>query len=310
MNLNKFLIHAGFLLFTFLVIYIGNAPIAVFLGVIFSFCFKPATDFISIRVTTKPLQIGIVILGSTISLGYIMDINSTYILWISLFVLFSFIGGLIIGRLLNLSTNMTILLSSGAAICGGTAMAAVAPIIKAKPQELIVSLTIVFMLNALALVFFPFIASYLEMGNAEFGAFSALAIHDTSSVIGAALQYSPESVDTASVLKLGRTLWLIPLLFILNYKFNSDVKGAAYPKFIIFFVLAVLLNTLFNFGSDLEALLKIISKAFLMTGLFCIGTQTTLIDIKALEIKPFALALSLWFLAIPTAYLIISNISL
>ena len=74
--------------------------------------------------------------------------------------------------------------------------------------------------------------------------------------------------------------------------------------------MAVLLNTLFNFGSDLEALLKIISKAFLMTGLFCIGTQTTLIDIKALEIKPFALALSLWFLAIPTAYLIISNISL
>jgi len=205
---------------------------------------------------------------------------------------------------------MTILLSSGAAICGGTAMVAVAPIIKAKPSELIVSLTIVFMLNAIAIVFFPMIATYLQMGNAEFGAFAALSIHDTSSVVGAAIQYSPESVEMASVLKLGRTLWLIPLLFVLNYKFNKDIGSSSYPKFIIFFVMAIILNTIFNFSYETQLMLGVISKAFLMMGLFCIGTQTSLIDLKSIELKPFALSLSLWILAIPTAYLIINSVSI
>ena len=303
-------INVGFVLFLVAVTYISNAPLAIFLGIIFSLYFKPDINFISRKVSTIPLQIGIVILGSTLNIAYILDINPTYIVWISLFVFFSFFGGLFIGRCLKLNPNMTILLSSGAAICGGTAMVAVAPIIKAKPSELIVSLTIVFMLNAIAIVFFPLIASYLQMGNAEFGAFVALAIHDTSSVVGAAVQYSPESVEMASVLKLGRTLWLIPLLLVLNYKFNNDMRGAAYPKFIVFFVMAIILNTVFNFSYDTQLILGVISKAFLMAGLFCIGTQTTLIDLKSIEMKPFALSLSLWILAIPTAYLIISNVSL
>jgi len=302
--------NIAFVLFVVIVAVVGNAPLAIFLGIIFSLYFKPDINFISRKVSTTPLQIGIVILGTTINLSFILDINPIYIVLISLFVLFSFFGGLIIGRVLKLNSNMTILLSSGAAICGGTAMVAVAPIIKAKPSELIVSLTIVFMLNAIAIVFFPMIATYLQMGNEEFGAFAALAIHDTSSVVGAAIQYSPESVEMASVLKLGRTLWLIPLLFVLNYKFNKDIGSSSYPKFIIFFVMAIILNTIFNFSYETQLMLGVISKAFLMAGLFCIGTQTSLIDLKSIELRPFALSLSLWILAIPTAYLIINIVSL
>ena len=304
------MINIAFVFFIVIVAIIGNAPFAIFLGIIFSIYFKPDINFISRKVSTIPLQIGIVILGTTINLSFILNINPVYIVWISLFVLFSFFGGLIIGRVLKLNSNMTILLSSGAAICGGTAMVAVAPIIKAKPSELIVSLTIVFMLNAIAIVFFPMIATYLQMGNEEFGAFAALAIHDTSSVVGAAIQYSPESVEMASVLKLGRTLWLIPLLFVLNYKFNKNIGSSSYPKFIIFFVMAIILNTIFNFSYETQLMFGITSKAFLMAGLFCIGTQTTLIDLKSLELRPFALSLSLWILAIPTAYLIINSVSL
>ena len=304
------IMNIAFVLFIVIVAIVGNAPLAIFLGIIFSLYFKPDINFISRKVSTTPLQIGIVILGSTINLSFILDINPIYIVLISLFVLFSFFGGLIIGRVLKLNSNMTILLSSGAAICGGTAMVAVAPIIKAKPSELIVSLTIVFMLNAIAIVFFPMIATYLQMGNAEFGAFAALAIHDTSSVVGAAIQYSPESVEMASVLKLGRTLWLIPLLFVLNYKFNKDIGSSSYPKFIIFFVMAIILNTIFNFSYETQLMLGVISKAFLMVGLFCIGTQTSLIDLKSIELKPFALSLSLWILAIPTAYLIINSVGI
>ena len=279
------IMNIAFVLFIVIVAVVGNAPLAIFLGIIFSLYFKPDINFISRKVSTTPLQIGIVILGSTINLSFILDINPIYIVLISLFVFFSFIGGLIIGRVLKLNSNMTILLSSGAAICGGTAMVAVAPIIKAKPSELIVSLTIVFMLNAIAIVFFPMIATYLQMGNEEFGAFAALAIHDTSSVVGAAIQYSPESVEMASVLKLGRTLWLIPLLFVLNYKFNKDIGSSSYPKFIIFFVMAIILNTIFNFSYETQLMLGVISKAFLMAGLFCIGTQTSLIDLKSIELS-------------------------
>jgi uncharacterized integral membrane protein (TIGR00698 family) len=304
------IMNIAVVLFIVMVAVVGNAPLSIFLGIIFSLYFKPDINFISRKVSTTPLQIGIVILGTTINLSFILDINPIYIVLISLFVLFSFFGGLIIGRVLKLNSNMTILLSSGAAICGGTAMVAVAPIIKAKPSELIVSLTIVFMLNAIAIVFFPMIATYLQMGNEEFGAFAALAIHDTSSVVGAAIQYSPESVEMASVLKLGRTLWLIPLLFVLNYKFNKDIGSSSYPKFIIFFVMAIILNTIFNFSYETQLMLGVISKAFLMVGLFCIGTQTSLIDLKSIELKPFALSLSLWILAIPTAYLIINSVSI
>ena len=304
------MINIAFVFLIVIVAIIGNAPFAIFLGIIFSIYFKPDINFISRKVSTIPLQIGIVILGTTINLSFILNINPIYIVWISLFVLFSFFGGLIIGRVLKLNSNMTILLSSGAAICGGTAMVAVAPIIKAKPSELIVSLTIVFMLNAIAIVFFPMIATYLQMGNEEFGAFAALAIHDTSSVVGAAIQYSPESVEMASVLKLGRTLWLIPLLFVLNYKFNKNIGSSSYPKFIVFFVMAIIFNTIFNFSYGTQLMLGVTSKAFLMAGLFCIGTQTTLIDLKSLELRPFALSLSLWILAIPTAYLIINSVSL
>ena len=304
------MINIAFVFLIVIVAIIGNAPFAIFLGIIFSIYFKPDINFISRKVSTIPLQIGIVILGTTINLSFILNINPVYIVLISLFVFFSFIGGLIIGRVLKLNSNMTILLSSGAAICGGTAMVAVAPIIKAKPSELIVSLTIVFMLNAIAIVFFPMIATYLQMGNEEFGAFAALAIHDTSSVVGAAIQYSPESVEMASVLKLGRTLWLIPLLFVLNYKFNKNIGSSSYPKFIVFFVMAIIFNTIFNFSYETQLMLGVTSKAFLMAGLFCIGTQTTLIDLKSLELRPFALSLSLWILAIPTAYLIINSVSL
>jgi uncharacterized integral membrane protein (TIGR00698 family) len=302
--------NIAFVFFIVIVAIVGNAPLAIFLGIIFSIYFKPDINFVSRKLSTIPLQIGIVILGTTINLSFILNINPVYIVLISLFVFFSFIGGLIIGRVLKLNSNMTILLSSGAAICGGTAMVAVASIIKAKASELIVSLTIVFMLNAIAIVFFPIIATYLQMGNEEFGAFAALAIHDTSSVVGAAIQYSPESVEMASVLKLGRTLWLIPLLFILNYKFNKNIGSSSYPKFIVFFVMAIIFNTIFNFSSETQLMLGVTSKAFLMAGLFCIGTQTTLIDLKSLELRPFALSLSLWIIAIPTAFIIINNVSL
>jgi len=184
-------------------------------------------------------------------------------------------------------------------------MAAIAPIIKAKPQELLIALTIVFLLNAIAIIIFPMAGNYLEMSNFEFGAWSALAIHDTSSVIGAASIYSNESAQVAATLKLGRTIWLIPLILLTNWVFNKNLEAAQFPRFIIFFILAILINTFLNFNEITLSALQIISQSFLMFGLFCIGSQFNSDQLTSISSKPLMLALSLWMAVIPSAYFLV-----
>ena len=283
----------------------GNAALSIFLGIAFTFFFKPSSLFFSRRLGTIPLQIGIVVLGATISLPYAVNVSSVYLPWISLFVILSFFAGLIIGKILKIENRLAFLISSGAAICGGTAMAAIAPIIKAKPQELLIALTIVFLLNAIAIILFPIAGNYLEMSDFEFGAWSALAIHDTSSVIGAASIYSNESAQVAATLKLGRTIWLIPLILLTNWVFNKNLQAAQFPRFIIFFILAILVNTFFNFDEITLNVLQIISQSFLMFGLFCIGSQFDSDQLTSISSKPLILALLLWMAVLPSAYFLV-----
>ena len=283
----------------------GNAALSIFLGIAFTFFFKPSSIFLSRRLGTIPLQIGIVILGATISLPYAVNVSSVYLPWISLFVILSFFAGLIIGKILKIENRLAFLISSGAAICGGTAMAAIAPIIKAKPQELLIALTIVFLLNAIAIILFPIAGNYLEMSDFEFGAWSALAIHDTSSVIGAASIYSNESAQVAATLKLGRTIWLIPLILLTNWVFNKNLQAAQFPRFIIFFILAILVNTFFNFDEVTLNVMQIISQSFLMFGLFCIGSQFDFDQLTSISSKPLILALLLWMAVLPSAYFLV-----
>ena len=294
--------------FAFLVLvslYSGNAALAIFAGILFAYLLQPPATFFTRRIGTMPLQIGIVLLGATISLPYAIDVSSDYLPWISLFVIVSFFTGLILGKLLGIHHRIAFLLSSGAAICGGTAMAAVAPIIKAKPQELLIAMTIVFLLNAVAIILFPIIGEYLEMTNFEFGAWSALAIHDTSSVIGSATIFSNESAQVAATLKLGRTVWLIPLLLIANWIFNQQTEATKFPRFIIFFILAIIANTVFNFNEQAINIFQIISKGFLLVGLFCIGSQFDTNELKSLSGKPLILALIIWAAVIPSAYFLV-----
>ena len=283
----------------------GNAALSIFLGIAFTFFFKPSSLFFSRRLGTIPLQIGIVVLGATISLPYAVNVSSVYLPWISLFVILSFSAGLIIGKILKIENRLAFLISSGAAICGGTAMAAIAPIIKAKPQELLIALTIVFLLNAIAIILFPIAGNYLEMSDFEFGAWSALAIHDTSSVVGAASIYSNESAQVAATLKLGRTIWLIPLILLTNWVFNKNLQAAQFPRFIIFFILAILVNTFFNFDDITLNVLQTISQSFLMFGLFCIGSQFDSDQLTSISSKPLILALLLWMAVLPSAYFLV-----
>ncbi len=294
--------------FAFLVLaslYIGNAALSIFMGILFAYFLKPSSTFFTRRIGTIPLQIGIVLLGATISLPNALNVSSEYLPWISLFVIISFFSGLLLGKILGIHHRIAFLLSSGAAICGGTAMAAMAPIIKAKPQELLVAMTIVFLLNAFAIISFPIVGSYLEMTNFEFGAWSALAIHDTGSVIGSALIFSNESAQVAATLKLGRTIWLIPLILIANWVFNKQAQATKFPRFIIFFMLAIIANTVFNFNEQTINSLQLTSQGFLLLGLFCIGSQFDSVELKSLSWKPLILAMILWAIVIPSAYFLV-----
>ena len=253
------------------------------------------------------MQIGIVLLGLTITLDSLLPIVKDYCIWVSFFVIFSVIICYLIGRRLGLDNKLILLLSSGSAICGATAMALVSPLIKAKAETLMISFSIIFTLNTVAIILFPFFGTYLNMSDYEFGIFTALAIHDTGSVVGSALQFSDNSVEYAASLKILRTLWLIPLIILLNFKFNTIESKKSFPIFILFFIVAVIYSNSISLSYETIIKLKILSKIFISYGIFSIGLQSGALYLRDIKFKPFMVAASVWIIVIPVAYLISIN---
>ena len=295
-------------IFILISIWIGNAALALFLGIILAIYKEVPQTFFTKKYGSKILQTGIVFLGGSLSLDTFLEINSSYFLVISLYVISAFLLVLLIGRVLGVSTKLAYLLSSGTAICGGTAIAAVGPAIKAKPEELTTAITIVFLLNALAVIFFPIVGDFFNLSEQEFGAWAALAIHDTASVIGAASMMGEEAIEVAATLKVTRTLWIIPLVVGSAWYFRNKSEGFGLPLFVIFFLFATILNSLTSPSSDLIAILKIINQVCLLTGLFCIGTQINIESLKSISTKPVLLATSVWLVIIPTSFWLVSVI--
>jgi len=271
---------------------------------VYSLFYKNNAQEISVKVSTIPLQIGIVLLGFTISTITLIPIIDAYVIWVLFFIIFSFVLSFILGKAFGLDTKLNILLASGLSICGATAIALVGPLIKASSRFIFISLAILFSFNALAIIFFPLLGDFFKMSNYEFGVFSALAIHDTGSVVGAALSFSNPSVEIAASLKVLRTLGLIPLILFLNYKFNTNKKGFIFPSFIIYFFVALIVANMFELSYELILRLKILSKTFIVLGIFCIGLQSSKIEYKELSFKPLVVALIVWLCVIPMAYFI------
>ena len=289
------------LVFTFLalVLWVSHAAVALILGILLSFLISLPDDFVTRKIGTKVLQTGIVFLGGSISIPQVASISSSYLPWVSLFVLVTFVLAIGTGKLLGVSKKQSYLLAAGTAICGGTAIAAVAPVIKAKPEELLTALSIVFILNALAVIFFPFVANWIGLTQEQFGTWVALAIHDTASVIGAASVMGDHAVEVAATLKLGRTLWIVPLVLFSAWYFREKKSTLGVPIFVLFFALAVTLNSILSPSEPISSLLKEINRICLLTGLFCIGTQIDQPAIKQISAKPLLLAVSIWALVIP-----------
>ena len=299
-------IPSNFLLivFSLLTVIVLSPILAISLGLIYSLLYKNNAQEISTKASTIPLQIGIVLLGFTISILTLIPIIDSYAIWVLFFIIFSFVLSFILGKAFGLNTKLNILLASGLSICGATAIAIVGPLIKANSRFIFISLAILFSFNTLAIIFFPLFGNFLKMSNYEFGVFSALAIHDTGSVVGGALAFSIPSVEIAVSLKVLRTLGLIPLILLLNYKFNANKKGFIFPSFIIYFFVALTVANIFELPYTLIEYLKILSKTFIVLGIFCIGLQSSKIEYKELSFKPLVLALIVWLCVIPMAYFI------
>ena len=289
-------------------LWIGNSAISLFLGILLALFYKFPDGFFTQKYGSKILQMGIVFLGGSLSIGTVYQTNSEYFLWISAFVIFSFAAVLFLGKLLGVSEKLSFLLASGTAVCGGTAIASVAPSIKARPEDLTMAITIVFLLNAVAVLLFPTLNNFIQLNEVQFGAWVALAIHDTASVVGAASSIGELSVEVAAALKVARTIWIVPLVIFAAWLYRNKNEGLGLPLFVIFFMIAALLNSFLQPDEIITGYLKEINRICLLTGLFCIGTQINRDSLSKLQFKPIALACLIWSIIIPTSLLLVQGL--
>jgi len=289
----------------FLSLYISSPIISIAFGYIFALVSRSPEKLIDKSIGTKLLQAGIIILGFTISSSTALDLTSSFFIHISFYVIVIFVIGLLLARVLKINISLGILISSGTAICGATAIAAVSNIIKATPRDILISLGIIFFFNALAIIFLPLIGKHLEMTAHDFGAFAALAIHDTSSVIGAAMTFSDDALDSAITLKLLRTLWLIPLVIVMGIYYGDKDTKLSLPLFVVFFAIAVFIGSLVNFQHEIIYIFNVLSKALIIGALFCIGAQFNMQTTEVINFKNLLYSLSLWIIALITSFLLI-----
>ena len=295
---------AFFVVLLGLALFLQQAALSLFLGIFLSYLNnKLSLTPISVNGSLF-LKTGIICLGGTISLQSLGTISVDYIPLVSIYVIAIMLIGILIGKAIKLPKNLTLLLVSGTAICGGTAIASLAPIIKAKSEDLVASISLVFLLNAIAIILFPYIGEFYDMTDAEFGVFSALTIHDTASVVGTASLYSGESVTYASITKLGRTLWIVPLLIGASIYSKSENKEYEFPYFILVFIAFVVLGNIFSIDGEIKSYMKYISISLFQIGLFMIGYKFQLKTLMKLSIKPVMFAVTIWLIIIAITLII------
>ena len=268
-----------------------SPPIALFLGIIFVNIFGQV--FNADKIIKIVLQVSIVGLGFGINLKQALQAGSEGFLFTVFSITLIVVLGIVLGYIFRIDKIITQLISFGTAICGGSAIAAIAPILKADGKQTSVSLGIIFLLNALALFIFPEIGQYFHLSQNQFGIWSAIAIHDTSSVVGAASKYGHEALQTATTVKLARALWIIPISFVLSFLNKSGGK-VKIPYFIGFFVLAILVNSYFPAIKEVTDYVVDFSKSSLKVALFLIGTGLSFQNFKNIGIKPLLLGIILW----------------
>lgn len=271
-------------------------PVALFLGLVFALTCGQAYPTFNKKVSKKLLQYSVIGLGFGMNLHASLASGKEGMLFTIVSVFGTLLIGMFIGcKLLKINRNTAYLISSGTAICGGSAIAAVGPIIKAKDSDMSMALATIFILNAIALFLFPALGHWLGMTQQEFGTWAAIAIHDTSSVVGAGAAYGEEALQVATTIKLTRALWIIPLALLTAVIFRSEGKKISIPWFILFFIVAMLLNTyvLTDIPQVGQFIYGIARKGLVIT-MFFIGASLSIDTIKSVGIRPLLQGILLW----------------
>ena len=271
-------------------------PVALFLGLAFALLCGQAYPAFNKKVSKKLLQYSVVGLGFGMNLHASLASGKEGMMFTIVSVVGTMVMGMLIGRkLLKMNRDTSYLISSGTAICGGSAIAAVGPVIKAKDSDMSVALATIFVLNAIALFVFPVLGQWLGLTQQEFGTWAAIAIHDTSSVVGAGAAYGEEALQVATTIKLTRALWIIPLALVTSFIFKSEGKKVSIPWFILWFIVAILINTYLldavpQVGKAISGLVR---KGLIIT-MFFIGASLSTNVLKAVGVKPLVQGVLLW----------------
>ncbi|MBQ5635311.1 MAG: putative sulfate exporter family transporter [Alistipes sp.] len=273
-------------------------PVVLFVGLAYAVLCGQAYPKFNKMASKKLLQYAVV------GLGFGMDLHESLASGKEgmLFTIASVAGTMIIGMLigykaLKINNTTAYLISSGTAICGGSAIAAVGPVVKARDSEMSIALATIFILNAVALFLFPVLGHCLGLSQQEFGMWAAIAIHDTSSVVGAGAAYGEEALQVATTIKLTRALWIIPLTLVTSLIFRSDRKKISIPWFIFWFILAIIANTyLLDSVPEVGRAVSGFSRKLLTLTMFFIGSSLSKETVRAVGIRPMIQGVILWII--------------
>ncbi|MDP2687825.1 MAG: putative sulfate exporter family transporter [Aequorivita sp.] len=284
-----------------------NSPVALVGGFLFTYFLGHPFLTLNSKSVNWLLKIAVVGLGFGMNLKETLSAGKEGFLLTVFSISITLILGYFLGRLLKMNRKSSHLISSGTAICGGSAIAAVSPVINASEKDISISLGVIFLLNSIALLIFPPIGHLLELNQHQFGLWCAIAIHDTSSVVGAAYTFGEEALKVATTVKLARALWIIPLSLLSVFLFKGKGKSVKIPYFIFLFILAIILNSYLAIPEVLTNGITSISKSLLVLTLFLIGAGLSLEKIKSAGWKPMILGVSLWiFISVSSLFVIMA----
>jgi uncharacterized integral membrane protein (TIGR00698 family) len=283
----------------FLLVFLGcfssfiSPPIALTLGIVFGLIVSNPYPFESRTASRWLLQASVVALGFAMNLHEVLKAGRSGFVYTALGIAFALLVGLTLGKFLRVRGNSSYLITAGTAICGGSAIAAIAPILHADEEEMAVSLGTVFVLNSIALLIFPPLGHLLDLSQTQFGLWAALAIHDTSSVVGAASRYGAQSLIIGTTVKLARALWIVPLA-LATAALNRSKSKIHFPWFILFFCLAAVVNTYLPMVSPYSKSFFQLGRLGLTATLFLIGSGISRTTLRHVGWRPLVQGISLW----------------
>ena len=286
-----FIAAALFCLTTFV-----SPPIALLMGFIIAlFIGHPYLQYNN-KATQLLLKISVVGLGFGMNIHSAIKAGKQGILFTVVSIIGTLVFGYFLGKVLKIERKTSYLISTGTAICGGSAIAAISPLIKAEEKQISIALGAVFILNSIALIIFPSIGHRFNLSQPQFGLWCAIAIHDTSSVVGAASKYGTQALEIATTVKLARALWIIPVAFASTLLFKNKNSKIKIPYFIGFFIVAMILNSYIPFVRQSGHYLVTIAKAGLTLTLFLIGCGLSKKVLQSVGVMPLLQAVILWIL--------------